>query len=182
MHGFGRVHSDRTGTGGLISADYNARLWGVLGEASYYIALPNNSRLVPKVGADWSTATTDAFTESGTGSVTGSSVTTRRGRITAGAELGHSWLADRKLFDAAIYGRLVDNVTQDIGQLTVDNTSGGSAPRLFNGIRESHYGADAGAMASVKITDLTRLYAVYDGRFRGNFTSHTGTAGVEFRW
>ena len=182
MHGFGRVHSDRTGTGGLISADYNARLWGVLGEASYYIALPNNSRLVPKVGADWSTATTDAFTESGTGSVTGSSVTTRRGRITAGAELGHSWLVDRKLFDAAIYGRLVDNVTQDIGQLTVDNTSGGSAPRLFNGIRESHYGADAGAMASVKITDLTRLYAVYDGRFRGNFTSHTGTAGVEFRW
>ena len=133
-HGFGRVHSDRTGTGGLISADYNARLWGVLGEASYYIALPNNSRLVPKVGADWSTATTDAFTESGTGSVTGSSVTTRRGRITAGAELGHSWLVDRKLFDAAIYGRLVDNVTQDIGQLTVDNTSGGSAPRLFNGI------------------------------------------------
>jgi hypothetical protein len=29
---------------------------------------------------------------------------------------------------------------------------------------------------------VVRLYAVYDGRFRSNFTSHTGTAGVEFRF
>lgn len=182
IHGFGRVHSNRAGTAGPITADYNATLWGVLGEASYYIALPNNSRLVPKAGVDWSASETDAFTETGTGAITGSSVSTRRTRITAGAELGHSWLVDRRLFDVAAYGRLVDNVAQDMGTLTIDNTAGGSAPRLLNGVRESHYGADAGAMASVKITPLARLYAVYDGRFRGNFTSHTGTAGVEFRW
>jgi len=81
-----------------------------------------------------------------------------------------------------VYGRLVDNVVQNIGTLTVDNTTGTSVPRLINGIRESTLGADAGAMASVKITELARIYAVYDGRFRGNFISHTGTAGVEFRW
>ena len=40
----------------------------------------------------------------------------------------------------------------------------------------------AGATLSAKVTDAVRLYAVYDGRFRSNFTSHTGTAGVEFRF
>ena len=183
VYGSGRVHSTRSDTTGQITADYGAQLWGLLGEASYYISLPNNSRLVPKVTADWTTTATGAFTETGTANaVSGSSVVTTRARVTAGAEIGHSWLVDRKLFDVAAYGRLVDNVVQNVGTLTVDNTTGGSAPRLINGIRESNYGADAGAMASVKITQLARIYAVYDGRFRGNFVSHTGTAGVEFRW
>lgn len=183
MFGSGRVHSSRTDITEEITADYGAQLWGLLGEASYYINLPNNSRLVPKVTADWTTTTTGAFRETGTANaVSGSSVVTTRARLTAGAEIGHSWLVDRKLFDVAAYGRFVDNVVQNIGTLTVDNTTGGSAPRLINGIRESNYGADAGVMASVKITQLARIYAVYDGRFRGNFVSHTGTAGVEFRW
>ena len=183
IYGSGRIHSSRSDSSGQITAEYGAQLWGLLGEASYYISLPNNSRLVPKVSADWTTTATGAFTEAGTtNAVSGNRVVTTRARITAGAEVGHSWLSDRKLFDIAAYGRLVDNAVQNIGSLTVDNTAGGSAPRLIDGIRESNYGADAGAMASVKLTQLTRIYAVYDGRFRGNFVSHTGTAGVEFRW
>lgn len=183
VFGSGRVHSTRSDTTGEIKADYGAKLYGLLGEASYYIALPNNSRIVPRVGADWTTTQTGAFTETGTvNAVTAGSVNTTRARVTAGAEVGHSWLMDRKLFDVAVYGRFVDNVVQNIGALTIDNTTGGSAPRLINGVRESNYGADAGAMASVKLTQMARLYAVYDGRFRGNFTSHTGTAGVEVRW
>src|SRR5262249_11410893 len=51
VRGFGRVHSSRAGTTGPITADYDATLWGALGEMSYYVALPNNSRLVPKLGA-----------------------------------------------------------------------------------------------------------------------------------
>ncbi|MEW6452242.1 MAG: autotransporter outer membrane beta-barrel domain-containing protein [Pseudomonadota bacterium] len=183
VFGSGRVHSSRSDGTGEIRADYGAKLYGLLGEASYYIALPNNSRIVPRVGADWTYTQTGAFTETGTANaVTAGSVATTRARVTAGAEIGHSWLADRKLFDVAVYGRFVDNVVQNIGALNIDNTTGGSAPRLINGVRESNYGADAGAMASVKITQMARLYTVYDGRFRGNFTSHTGTAGVEVRW
>jgi hypothetical protein len=37
-------------------------------------------------------------------------------------------------------------------------------------------------MLSAKVTDVMRLYAVYDGRFRSNFTSHSGTLGAEFRF
>lgn len=183
VYGSGRVHSTRADTTGQITAEYGAKLYGLLGEASYYIALPNNSRLVPKVSANWTTTETGAFRETGTpNGVSGSSTITTRAQITAGAEIGHSWLVNGRLFDIAAYGRLVDNVVQNVGALTVDNVTGGSAPKLLNGIRESTLGADAGAMASIKINQLARIYAVYDGRFRGNFTSHTGTAGVEFRW
>jgi uncharacterized protein with beta-barrel porin domain len=53
---------------------------------------------------------------------------------------------------------------------------------LVVGVRESNLGADAGAVISAKVSQLARLYAVYDGRFRSNHTSHTGTIGVELRW
>ena len=57
-----------------------------------------------------------------------------------------------------------------------------NAPQFVAGVRESQLGADAGAALSAKVTDLVRLYAVYDGRFRSNFTSHSGTVGAEFRF
>jgi uncharacterized protein with beta-barrel porin domain len=50
------------------------------------------------------------------------------------------------------------------------------------GIGESRYGADAGAAASLSLTNKFRLYARYDGKFREQFVSHMGTAGVEVRW
>ena len=83
--------------------------------------------------------------------------------------------------DFAVYGRLVDNLSQNFGTLLVTDAS--SACRtVVSSIKESELGADAGATLSAKVTDVVRLYAVYDGRFRSNFTSHTGTAGIEFRF
>jgi hypothetical protein len=55
-------------------------------------------------------------------------------------------------------------------------------PQFVAGIRESNLGADAGAALSAKVTDAMRIYIVYDGRYRSNLTSHSGTVGAEFRW
>jgi hypothetical protein len=49
-------------------------------------------------------------------------------------------------------------------------------------VAESRLGLDTGVAANLRLSAMTRLYAMYDGRFRQNFTSHTGTLGVEFRW
>jgi uncharacterized protein with beta-barrel porin domain len=149
---------------------------------SYYVPLPNNSRFVPKLSADWLQTRTDSFTETGGANpVSGSAVTASRIRMMVGGEIGHSWLVGRQIFDFAVYGRLVNNLAQNIGDLVV------SAPtvaglQFVSGVRESSMGADAGAAFSVKVSQLARLYAAYDGRFRGNFTSHSGSVGAEFRF
>jgi uncharacterized protein with beta-barrel porin domain len=183
IHGFGSVHSSRFDTGGLSTASYFARLWGAMAELSYYVALPNNSRLVPKLTFDWLRSSTDSFTETGgTAPVSGSGVTASRVRMLVGGEIGHSWLVGRQIFDFAVYARLVENLQQNIGDLAVSDTTVVSSPQLVAGVRESSAGADAGAAFSVKVSELARLYAAYDGRFRGNLTSHSGTVGAEFRF
>jgi uncharacterized protein with beta-barrel porin domain len=35
---------------------------------------------------------------------------------------------------------------------------------------------------SFNITNTTRVYAAYDGKFRTGFESHTGTLGIDVRW
>ena len=50
------------------------------------------------------------------------------------------------------------------------------------GIGESRYGADAGASASLSLSNTARLYINYDGKFRAAAQSHQGTFGVEFKW
>jgi uncharacterized protein with beta-barrel porin domain len=183
VHGFGQVHSSRFDPGGTSAASYGARLWGAMGELSYYVALPENWRFVPKLTVDWLRTSTDAFTEAGGRSpVNGSSVTASRIRLLAGGEIGRSWLADRQIMDLSVYALLVDNLEQNIGELSISDATVGSPPQLIAGVRESTLGADAGATFSVKVTQVTRLYVVYDGRFRGNLTSHVGTVGAEFRW
>jgi uncharacterized protein with beta-barrel porin domain len=182
IYGFGNVKSDRFDTGGISSASYLAHLWGTMAELSYYVALPNNSRFVPKLTADWLQTHTDSFAESGGNNpVSGSAVTASRIRMMVGGEIGHSWLVGRQIFDFAVYGRLVNNLAQNIGDLAVSNP-GASGLQLVAGIRESSMGADAGAAFSVKVSPLARLYAAYDGRFRGNLTSHSGSVGAEFRF
>jgi outer membrane autotransporter protein len=130
---------------------------------------------------DWTQSRTDAFTEiGGAFPVTGSAVTASRVRALLGSEVGHSWLLDRTIMDVSAYGRLVNNISQDIGAIQV--TDNVNQPQLVSGVRESTLGADAGATLSAKITDMVRLYAVYDGRFRSNFTAHSGTVGAEIRF
>lgn len=182
IYGFGNVHSSRFDAGGISSASYLAHLWGAMAELSYYVALPNNSRIVPKLTADWLQTRTDSFTETGgTNPVAGSAVTASRIRVMVGGELGHSWLVGRQLFDFAVYGRLVNNLAQNIGDLVISDPNV-TGLQFVSGVRESSMGADAGAAFSVKVSPLMRLYAAYDGRFRGNFTSHSGSLGAEFRF
>ena len=50
------------------------------------------------------------------------------------------------------------------------------------GIGESRYGADAGASASLSLTNTARLYFNYDGKFRAAMQSHQGTVGVELKF
>src|ERR1043166_9002905 len=117
IHGFGTVHSSRFDTGGISTASYFARLWGAMSELSYYVALPNNSRFVPKLTFDWLRSSTDSFTEAGgTVPISGSGITASRIRMLVGGEIGHSWLVGRQIFDFSVYGRLVENLSQNIAQ------------------------------------------------------------------
>ena len=182
IHGFGDVKSSRFDSGGTSTASYYAQLWGTMAELSYYVALPGNWRVVPRLTFDWLRSKTDAFVEAGANPVSGSSVTANRIRLLAGGEIGRSWLVGRQIFDFSVYARLVDNLAQNIGDLIISDASAITAPQFVTGVRESTLGADAGATFSVKVSQVARLYAVYDGRFRSNFSSHGGTVGAEFRW
>ena len=108
---------------------------------------------------------------------TGASV--ERARILIGAEIGHYWIFGQKVFDLSAYGKLVDNVEQNFSSVTV---SLGSQSIAVQGIGESRYGADAGASASLSLTNTARLYLNYDGKFRANLQSHQETLGFEYRW
>jgi uncharacterized protein with beta-barrel porin domain len=183
VHGFGDVHSSRFDPAGTSLATYHAQLSAAMTELSYYWALPDNSRLVPKLTFDWLHSRTNAFTEiGGTAPITGSAVAATRVRMLIGGELGHSWLIDRRVMDFSVYARLVDNLSQDIGSLQIALADGTSTPSFVAGVRESTYGADAGTTLSAKVTDMMRLYIVYDGRYRSNLVSHSGTIGAELRF
>jgi uncharacterized protein with beta-barrel porin domain len=100
-------------------------------------------------------------------------------RLMIGAEIGHYWIFDQKVFDVSAYGKFVDNAVQNLGDITV---SLGSQSIRLQGIGESRYGADAGAAASLSVTNTARLYINYDTKFRAAMQSHQGTVGVEFKW
>jgi uncharacterized protein with beta-barrel porin domain len=52
----------------------------------------------------------------------------------------------------------------------------------FQGIGESQYGMDAGASASLSLTNTARFYVNYDAKFRNLIQSHQGTLGLELKW
>jgi len=108
-----------------------------------------------------------------------SGATAERSRILIGAELGHYWIFDRKILDLSAYGKFVDNFEQDFSATRV---SLGPETIAVQGIGESHYGVDAGASASLGLTNTARLYINYDAKFRAAMQSHQGTLGVEFKW
>ena len=99
-----------------------------------------------------------------------------------GGELGHSWLVDRRIMDVSVYGAFRRQPVAELRSASDPDTTGVNLPQFVAGVRESNLGADAGAALSAKVTDAMRLYIVYDGRFRSNLTSHSGTVGAEFRW
>jgi uncharacterized protein with beta-barrel porin domain len=49
-------------------------------------------------------------------------------------------------------------------------------------IGESRYGTDAGASASLSLSNTARLCVNYDAKLRAAAQSHQATFGVEFKW
>lgn len=181
IHGFGDIDSQR-GTTAPSVASYDTKLWGALTELSY-LWNSGNWRVVPKVGMDWARTESDAFVESGgIQPVSGTEQIAERTRIFGGAEVGYTWLAGQTMMDVSVYGRGVEIVSLNAGGLTVNALSGLTSPRFIAGVSEDRTGFDTGAAFSIRFSPRARFYAVYDGRFRGNFESHAGTLGLEIRW
>ena len=179
VHGFGKINSSRDTGFGTASAGYNAHIDGALTELSYYWDI-DQSRVVPKAAFEYVRAVTGSLQEfGGLDPVMASGATVERSRLLMGAEVGHYWILDRKIFDLSAYGKFVDNVAQNFGAVTV---SLGTQSITVQGIGESRYGADAGASASLSLSNTARLYLNYDGKFRAAMQSHQGTVGVELTW
>jgi len=184
VYGFGNVDQSRETTFfGPALASYRAQLWGVIGEASYYIPL-GSARIVPKFGGDWTQTHTDGYSEVGgqLEAVTVPNGMANRGRIFAGAEVGNTWVKGTTVFDLSAYAKGVDILFQRVPNLAVTSALGGATPITVFGVQESIYGIDTGAMASLRLSPRARVYAVYDGKFRDHYQSHSGTLGVEFRF
>ena len=179
VDGFGNINSSRDTGFGLATAGYDAHIFGALTELSYYWTI-DQSRIVPKAALEYVRASTGSLQEAGgLDPVAASGTTLERSRILLGAEIGHYWIFDRKILDLSAYGKFVDNVAQDFGSSIV---SLGAESITVQGIGESQYGADAGASASLSLSNTARLYLNYDGKFRAAIQSHQATLGVEFKW
>ena len=179
VRGIGNINSMRDTGFGTANATYGAQVVGALTQLAYYWQF-EQSRIVPRLGVEYMHAGTDAFQEvGGLNPVISGAATLERSRALVGAEVGHYWIVDQKVFDLSAYGKFVDNFSQNASSVLV--TLGPQAISVQS-ILESQYGADAGASASLSLTNQIRVYLNYDGKFRSNLQSHQGTAGVEFRW
>jgi len=179
VHGFGKINSSRDTGFGIAMAGYGAQIDGALTELSYYWT-KDQSRIVPKAAFEYVRASTASFQESGGfDPVMATGSWADRARILLGAEIGHYWIFDRKIFDLSAYGKFVDNVEQNFSSVTV---SLGPQSITVQGIGESQYGVDAGASASLSLSNAMRVYLNYDAKFRVAMQSHQGTVGVEFKW
>jgi len=179
VHGFGKVRSSRDTGLGFATAGYRAAVDGALTEISYYWT-KDQMRIVPKGALEYVRATSAAFQEAGgLDPLNVGSTALSRARVMIGAEIGRYFILDQKILDLSAYGKFVDNFHQDLGSVQV---SLGTQNIVVPGIGESRYGMDAGASASLSLTNTARLYVNYDGKFRNELTSHQGTAGFEYKW
>lgn len=179
VHGFGKVHSSRDTALGLATAGYRAAIDGGLTEISYYWT-EDQMRIVPKGALEYVRATSAAFQEAGgLDPLNVGSTALSRARVMIGAEIGRYFIFDRKILDLSAYGKFVDNFYQNLGSVQV---SLGTQSIIVPGIGESRYGMDAGASASLSLTNTARLYVNYDGKLRNELRSHQGTVGFEYRW
>jgi uncharacterized protein with beta-barrel porin domain len=179
VHGFGKVHSSRDTGFGVASAAYSAAVDGALTEISYYWTR-DQMRIVPKGALEYVRATSGAFQETGgLDPLNVGSTALSRARVLIGAEIGRYFILEQKVLDLSAYGKFVDNFYQNLGSVLV---SLGTQSIIVSGIGESRYGMDAGASASLSLTNAARLYVNYDGKFRNEITSHQGTVGFEYRW
>jgi uncharacterized protein with beta-barrel porin domain len=180
-YGFGHIHSARLETGGEAAAFYDTHMWGALAELSYYWS-SGHLRVVPKAGLDWAQGTTDSYVESGgTTPVMGSAQTSMRTRAYGGLEVGYANKLNAIDYDISAYGKAIDIVSQDIQALLATPLNGTPA-LLVPGVPDKRIEIATGTSFGVQLASNTRVYINYDGRFRSDFDSHSGTVGVEFRW
>jgi uncharacterized protein with beta-barrel porin domain len=180
VHGFGNIGSSRDTGFGIATAGYGAKVDGALTELSYYWDLQQQSRVVPKLDLEYVRSTTGSFQEvGGLNPVSATGQTLERGHAMVGAEVGHYFIFDRKILDLSAYGKFVDNFSQNFSSVVV---ALGPQAISAQGIGESHYGADAGASASLLLSNTARVYLNYDGKFRSQLQSHQGTLGLELKW
>lgn len=179
VHGFASIDASRNTGVGNAASNYRGQIDGVLAEINYLFTL-GQSRFVPKLALEYVSAATDGFQElGGLNPVSVAGASGNRSRVMAGAEIGHYWIVGQQAIDVSVYGKFVDNFSQNIGAVQV---SLGANSINVQGIRESQYGADAGGQASLIVSNNVRLYANYDGRYRDGFQSHQGTGGIELKW
>jgi uncharacterized protein with beta-barrel porin domain len=151
----------------------------VLSEVSYYWTR-DQGRIVPKAAFEYVQARTGSLQEiGGLDPVAATGATVQRIRLLAGVEIGHYWIIDQKILDLSAYGKAVDNLVQNFSDITVTL---GTESLTLQGIGESRYGADAGASASLSLTNTARIYVNYDAKFRAAMQSHQGTVGLELKW
>jgi uncharacterized protein with beta-barrel porin domain len=180
VHGFGNVGSSRDTGLGIATAGYGTKVDGALTELSYFWDLQQQSRIVPKIDLEYVRSTTGSFQEvGGLNPVSATGQTLERALAMVGAEVGHYFIFDRKILDLSAYGKFVDNFSQSFSSVVV---SLGPQAIGVQGIGESRYGADAGASASLMLTNTARVYLNYDGKFRSQLQSHQGTLGLELKW
>jgi len=182
IRGIGSVGTTRDTSLGAVGTSFNADLWGAISELSYYWGF-GNARIVPKVGVDWLRTHTAAYSESGSSLVAVSvpDIVGTRTRVFAGTEIGNSWMAGTTMFDLSAYGRFLDAVERSQPSLLVTTTTGQS-PTLLQAAVEGRFGVDAGAMASVRLTPLSRLYLGFESHFRDGYQAYGGTIGGELKW
>lgn len=185
IHGFADIDSSRYfqfggTTFGPHVARYDGSVSGGLFEVSYYWGV-EQWRIVPKLALEYTRGATDGFSEvGGVLPVTTAGATSERARVLVGAEVGRYWiLTGRHVLDVSAYGKFIDNFHQEVDSVSVTSLLGAIT---VTGIRESQTGVDAGGMLSFGLTETSRVYLAYDGKFRDGFQSHQGTAGLEIRW
>jgi len=183
IRGFGSVGSHRNTSTGPAGASFDADLWGAITELSYYWGI-GNARIVPKIGADWLRTHTVAYSETGASldTVSVPDAVSMRTRVFAGAEVGNSWMVDKTMLDLSAYGRVLDAVEQQQPNLLLVSTTGNESPSLIQGPLEGRLGVDAGAMASLRLTPLSRVYLGFESHFRDGYQAYGGTIGGELKW
>jgi uncharacterized protein with beta-barrel porin domain len=163
-------------------ASYGAKVWAALAELGYFVPL-GNARFVPKVAIDWIRVSADGFTEvGGLDPETVAAQTSARVRGYAGFEVGQTWVADKTLFDLSAYARFVDILSESGFAILVTSPATPGVSQAVQGATEGHYGLDAGASASVRVSQNVRFYANYDTRLRDHYQAQIGTLGVEVKW
>jgi uncharacterized protein with beta-barrel porin domain len=163
-------------------ASYGAKVWAGLAELGYFVPL-GNARIVPKVAVDWIRVSADGFTEvGGLDPATVAAQTSNRVRGYAGFEVGQTWVAEKTMFDLSAYARFVDILSESGFGIMVTSAATPGVSQVVQGATEGHYGLDAGASASVRVSQTLRFYANFDTRLRDHYQAQIGTLGVEVKW